>query len=161
METILCYIFHMASIDEEIKSRFPNEKARFLANLIFTANWFQNKFIDFLKPYGVSPEQFNILRILRGTGDWMTMNDIKSRMMDKAPNATRLADKLLEKGYVMRKRSESDRRVVYLNLTKEGSQLLEDIDRDPGMKRDPFLENISEKDAKKFSAILDKIRIDN
>ena len=71
----------MASIDEEVKTRFENNRHRFVTNLMFTSSWISNLFIDFLKAYGISPQQFNILRILRGKKDWVNMNTIKELMI--------------------------------------------------------------------------------
>ncbi|MTI29719.1 MarR family winged helix-turn-helix transcriptional regulator [Xanthovirga aplysinae] len=148
----------MANIDQEVKTKFTNNKHRFLTNLVFTANWFNNMFVEFLKPYGISPQQFNILRILRGANDWVSMNDIKALMVDKSPNATRLSDKLLEKELVERKRSEQDRRVVYLALSKKGEELLEAIDKSDNSRHMEVEDRITEEEAKQFSDILDKIR---
>lgn len=148
----------MKTIDDEIKTRFQNDKHRFLANVVFTSNWFQNKWTSFLKPFGISIQQMNVLRILKGAGDWKTMNDIKALMIDKTPNATRLSDKLLSKGYVERKRSSKDRRVVYLNITKAGLKLLDDIEAADNTGSDLILDKITEEEAKAFSHILDKMR---
>ncbi|KXX69526.1 MarR family winged helix-turn-helix transcriptional regulator [Flammeovirga sp. SJP92] len=149
----------MAKIDEIVKTKFTSDKHRFITNMIYTANWIQNQFVDFLKPFGISPQQFNVLRILRGAKEeWVTMNDIKSLMIDKAPNATRLSDKLLEKEYVKRKRSEEDRRIVYLSITKKGLTLLAEIDdHQEEFSMDRF-KNITEEDAQFCSDIIDKLR---
>ena len=103
-------------------------------------------------------QQFNILRILRGADDWVTMNSIKDLMIDKAPNTTRLSDKLMDKELVERKRSSEDRRVVYLKITQKGLELLKKIDEDDRGEHKDFIDRISEKDAKHFSDILDKMR---
>ena len=147
----------MARIDEEVKTKFMNNKHRFIANLIFTSNWFRNLVIEYLKPYNISFQQFNILRILRGAKDWITMNDIKNLMVEKSPNATRLADKLIDKGFVERKRSDADRRVVYLAITDKGTELLKTIDENQGTYME-FMDRITEKEAKQVSEILDKMR---
>ncbi|CAM1341743.1 MarR family winged helix-turn-helix transcriptional regulator [Tenacibaculum amylolyticum] len=148
----------MASIDEEIKTNFANDKHRFVANLMFTSNWFKKQFIEFLKPYQISEQQFNILRILRGAKDWVSMNDIKSLMVDKFPNATRLSDKLLTKGLVERKRSETDRRIVFLSITEKGLELLKEIDESENTSHMDFIEKITEEEARLFSDILDRMR---
>ncbi|MGH1334554.1 MAG: MarR family winged helix-turn-helix transcriptional regulator [Aureispira sp.] len=147
----------MAKIDTEVKTAFKNNKHRFIANLIFTSNWFRNSVIEYLKPYNVSFQQFNILRILQGAKDWITMNDIKNLMIEKSPNTTRLADKLVDKGFVERKRSDVDRRVVYLTITEKGTELLKNIDDNPGNYME-FMTRITEEEAKQISEILDKIR---
>jgi len=148
----------MASIDEEIKTKFLNDKHRFITNLVFTSNWFQSQVVEFLKPYQLSQQQFNILRILRGANDWVSMNDIKELMVDKFPNTTRLSDKLLDKGLVDRNRCEHDRRIVYLAISKKGLDLLETIDNDENTNHMEFMSRITDDEAKLFSLILDKIR---
>lgn len=148
----------MANIEEEIKTKFTNNKDRFITNLVYTSNWFQNQFIEFLKPYQLSLQQFNILRILRGAKDWVTMNDVKALMIDKFPNTTRLSDKLLSKGLIERKRSEEDRRIVYVAISKKGLELLEAIDQDDSINHMKFMDRISDEEAKRCSEILDKMR---
>jgi len=147
----------MAKIDEEIKGNFKNNKHRFIANLVFTSNWFRNSVSEHLKPYNISFQQLNILRILRGAKDWTSMNDLKNLMIEKSPNATRLADKLIVKGFIERKRSEVDRRVVYLAITDKGIELLESINKISGNYME-FMTRITEEEAKQVSDILDKIR---
>ena len=148
----------MRSIDDEIKTRFANNKQRFITNLIFTSNWFQNQFVEFLKPFKISQQQFNILRILRGAGKPLTMNDIKELMIDKFPNTTRISNKMIEKGLIKRERSENDRRIVYLSITKQGLELLEEIDKDNTTKHLACLDKLSDAEAKEFSHLLDKMR---
>ena len=149
----------MASIDSEIKSKLLNDKHRFVTNLVYTAGWVQNAFNDELKPFGISSQQYNILRILMGTGDWMVMSDLKDGLLEKAPNATRLTDKLLAKDLVERKRSEEDRRVVYVKISKKGLKLMEKINSQTESTVAKALEkNITSKDAKIISDLLDKFR---
>lgn len=147
----------MTKIDTEIKGEFKSNKHRFIANLVFTSNWFRNLVSEYLKPYNISFQQLNILRILRGAKDWVNMNDLKNLMIEKSPNATRLADKLIVKGFVERKRSEVDRRVVYLAITDKGIKLLETINNISGSYME-FMNRITEEEAKQISDILDKIR---
>ncbi len=148
----------MASIDEEIKSRFESNKQRFVVNLAYTAGWMRNRHIEFLKPFDVSPQQYNILRILRGAGDWMAMSVVKDRMVEKAPNATRLADKLLDKRLIERRRCDADRRVVYVQITDTGLKLLKEIDEKQKVGFDISALNITEEEARLMSNLLDKIR---
>ena len=150
--------FDMGSIEKELEMKFANDKHRFITNLVFTSNWFQQLVAEFLKPYQLSLQQLNILRILRGAGDWVTMNDIKKLMIDKFPNATRLSDKLLEKGLIDRKRSETDRRIVYLTITKKGLDLVKEIEDDKDQKHLEFMSRITEEEARQVSLILDKAR---
>ena len=147
----------MAKIDIEIKGIFKSNKHRFIANLVFTSNWFRNLVSENLKPYNISFQQLNILRILRGAKDCMNMNDLKKMMIEKSPNATRLADKLIVKGFIERKRSEVDRRVVYLAITSKGIELLESINK-VSSNYTEFMARITEEEAKQASDILDKMR---
>lgn len=148
----------MAKIDSEIKSKFANEQHRFVTNLVFTANWVQNAFIEDLKPFGVSPQQYNILRILKAIGDWTTMSEVKDGLMEKSPNATRLVDKLLKKQLIERKASEKDRRVVHVRISETGLELFEEINHKESVIQKALKKNISVKEARYVSEILDKFR---
>ncbi|CAM1367322.1 MarR family winged helix-turn-helix transcriptional regulator [Tenacibaculum soleae] len=145
----------MGDISKDIQSKFPNNKVKALINLKYTTNWLCSKENDFFKPYGISPQQFNILRILRGAKKAIKVQVIKDRMIERAPNATRLMDKLNDKKLIERIRCEHDRRVVYINISKQGLELLSTIDA--SLKLD-FLENLTEKEAIQLSDLLDKIR---
>ncbi|CAM1333615.1 MarR family winged helix-turn-helix transcriptional regulator [Tenacibaculum aestuariivivum] len=145
----------MGDISKDIKSKFPNNKVKALINIKYTANWLSSNENDFFKPYGISPQQFNILRILRGAGEPIKVQIIKDRMIERAPNATRLMDKLCDKKFIERIRCEHDRRVVYINITKQGLDLLTSID---GSLKLDFLDKLSEKEAAQLSDLLDKIR---
>ena len=145
----------MGDISKDINSKFENSKLKALINIKYTSNWLNSKENDFFKPYGISPQQYNILRILRGAKDKIKVQVVKDRMVERAPNATRLMDKLCDKNLIERDRCEHDRRVVYVKITKEGLVLLSTIDIQENFK---FLEKISEEEAVILSAILDKIR---
>lgn len=147
----------LSDLDESIKTNFENDKHRMLANLVFTSNWLRNNFNAFIAPYGLSFQQFNILRILRGNGDWMSMNDIKRVMIDKSPHTTRMVTKLLEKNLVDRKRSSKDRRVIYVTITKKGLALLKKLDVE-SKGQNSFLDQITEAEAQQVNSILDKLR---
>lgn len=148
----------MGKIDSEIKSKFTNEQHRFVTNLVYTANWVQNAFVEYLKPYDISPQQYNILRILRAIGEWTTMSEVKDGLMEKSPNATRLVDKLLTKRYIERKASDTDRRVVHVRISKTGLKHFEAINQNVSVIQKALNENISAKDAKYVSNVLDKFR---
>ena len=148
----------MARIEEELKTVFRNDKQRLIANLVFTASWFNNVVNDTLKPFGLSLQQQNILHILKGAGDWLPMSEVKSRMVDKSPNATRLADKLLDKKLIERKRSTSDRRIVYVKISKAGLALLTQIDTSGDDRVLKIVGRIDEKLAGKMSDMLDQMR---
>lgn len=145
----------MGDISKDINSKFANNKVKALINIIYTANWISSHQNEFFKPYGISPQQFNILRILRGAGEAIKVQTIKERMIERAPNATRLMDKLCDKNLIQRLPCPGDRRVVHIEITKKGLALLKDIDKN--FKED-LLENLTEEEAIQLSGLLDKIR---
>ncbi|OUR90749.1 MarR family transcriptional regulator [Flavobacteriales bacterium 34_180_T64] len=145
----------MGDLSRDINSKFPNYKVKALLNIVYTANWIKSHQNDFFKPYGISPQQFNILRILKGAGDPIKVQTIKERMIERAPNATRLTDKLCAKDLIERIACPDDRRVVHINITKKGLLLLDDISKN--LKND-LIDNLSEAEALQLSDLLDKIR---
>ncbi len=145
----------MGDIGKDINSKFKNPKIKALINIKYTANWINSQENEFFRHYGISPQQFNILRILRGAGEAIKVQTIKDRMIERAPNATRLMDKLCDKDLIERVRCEHDRRVVYIDITKGGLKLLEEIDQNIRLD---FLDKLSTEEATTLSDLLDKIR---
>lgn len=147
-------------LEEEIKQskKFTNEYERLLVNLMFTASWLESKNIQRLKPFGISPQQYNVLRILRGSNPKpLMLSDIASRMIDKNSNATRLVEKLRIKGLVKREICESNRRQVDISVTKKGLDLLTDIDT----LADKWFDNmktLTKTEAQSVNELLDKLR---
>ncbi|WP_136481177.1 MarR family winged helix-turn-helix transcriptional regulator [Cognatitamlana onchidii] len=145
----------MGDISKDINSKFANNKIKALLNIIYTANWISSIQNEFFKPFGISPQQFNILRILRGGGKPLKVQTIKERMIERAPNATRLMDKLCDKGLINRLPCPEDRRVVHIEITASGLQLLKDIDAN---YKNDLLDKLTDKEAEILSDLLDKIR---
>lgn len=146
----------MGDISKDIQSTFKNQKVKALINIKYTANWLNTKENMFFKPFGISPQQYNILRILRGAGEKIKAQTVKERMIERAPNATRLMDKLCEKQLTSRERCTHDKRVVFVEITDEGLTLLSEIDKVNSKLN--ILNNLTEKEAKQLSDLLDKIR---
>ncbi len=145
----------MGDISKDINSKFKSDKLKALINIKYTSNWLNSKENEFFKPYGISPQQYNILRILRGAKDKIKVQIVKDRMIERAPNATRLMDKLCDKLFIERERCEHDRRVVYVKITKPGLDLLTTIDENKNLT---FLDNLTDEEALILSDLLDKIR---
>ena len=145
----------MGDISKDIQSTFTSNKQKALLNIIYTANWISSKQNTFFKEYGISPQQYNIMRILRGAGTVLKVQTIKDRMLQRSPNATRMMDKLCDKNLIERVACENDRRVVQVTITEEGLALLSKIDKE--YKID-YLQNLSAKEAAQLSDLLDKIR---
>lgn len=145
----------MGDIAKDINSKFPNEHIKALVNIKYTANWLDSLGNEILKPFLISLQQYNILRILNGAGEALTVNTVKERMIEKSPNTTRLMDKLCDKNLTERFRCENDRRVVYITISNKGKALLKKINIDAFNNQ---MKNISEEEARLLNAILDKIR---
>lgn len=145
----------MGDLATDINSKFKNDKIKALLNILYTANWISNYQNEFFKPFGLSPQQYNILRILEGAKEPLKVQIIKKRMIEKSPNATRLMDKLCAKNLIERIDCPSDRRVVNVQITKKGSRLLDSINIDFD---EDLVKNLNDKEAKQLSALLDKMR---
>ncbi len=140
------------------QERFDNEYEKMVVNILFTGSWLANRNASRLKPFGLTPEQYNVLRILRGSHPKpMMLADITSRMIDRNSNATRLVEKLKLKGFVSREICESNRRQVDISITESGLAVLSKIDE--GL--DQWLENlkkIPKAEVEELNNMLDKLR---
>ncbi|MFI0428992.1 MarR family winged helix-turn-helix transcriptional regulator [Mariniflexile sp. HMF6888] len=145
----------MGDISKDINSKFANNRIKALLNILYTANWISSYQNAFFKTYGISPQQYNILRILKGAGEPINVQVVKDRMIERSPNATRLMDKLCSKNYIERLACDHDRRVVKITITKEGNALLDAIPDDLNKE---LLKNLSEEEAEQLSNLLDKMR---
>ena len=118
-------------ISEDLKqSNFQSEAQKAIVNAIYTGNWIVQKQQELLKPFGLTVQQYNVLRILKGQqGNPMTVLAITERMLDKMSNASRLVDKLLEKKLVLRRECPQDRRAVDILIQPAGLDLLKEVDQ--------------------------------
>lgn len=145
----------MGNLCQDIKSKFDSVKDKALINVLYTANWISSFQNEFFKPFGISRQQYNILRILKGSKEALKVQAIKNRMIERSPNVTRLMDKLYAKELIDRFPSEADRRVVLIQITTKGTDLLASISKD--FNQD-LLKNITEEEAILLSDLLDKMR---
>ena len=149
----------MVKIEKELHMEFKSEHQKLLLNLLFTSNWLKHMDAERLRPHGLSPQQYNILRILRGAeGKKMSMRDVLQRMLDRAPNATRLTDKLIAKGLVLRERCTDDRRVVHLLISAKGKELVNSMDKDAERVVDLVAQKFTKTEARTVNTLLDKLR---
>ena len=148
------------NIEEEIKQqkKFTDEFEKAVVNLLYTSSWLYNLNAARLKEYGVTPEQFNVLRILRGSYPKpMMLSEISNRMLDKASNATRLVEKLRQKSLVKREICADNRRQVDISITEAGLGILTAIDN--GCQEWMHsVKNLGNADARELNRILDKLR---
>jgi len=145
----------MGDIAKDINSKFPNERIKAFINIKYTANWLNNIGNSILKPHEISLQQYNILRILKGSKKEMSVHEVRDRMIEKSPNATRLMDKLCDKKLIERTRCHQDRRIVYIKITNLGLQVLELINM---QDFDNQMQLITEEEAKTLNYLLDKLR---
>jgi len=147
-------------IEEILKSTtaMPLEKQTLL-NVLYTQIVVAEKFHEILKPYDLSAEQFNVLRILRGQkGKPANMSMIQERMIAKTSNTTRLVDKLLLKKLVGREVCPNNRRKIEITITEEGNQLLQDIDPLVIAHENSFSANLTQEELQQLNQLLEKFR---
>lgn len=144
-------------IGKEINSRFQSPQQKAIINVRFTSNWISNLQNGFMSKFDLTMPQFNILRILRGANEAINVNTVKERMIEKSPNTTRLMDKLIEKGLINRIRCEKDRRVVYVEISSKGQEILTEIDHSVD-NNSFFTEKLNDQEAETLSNLLDKLR---
>ena len=145
----------MGDFAKDIQSTFKNEWIKAALNIKYTANYLHNLSEKHFSKYDISGQQYNVLRILRGAKKPITVSEIKSRMVEKTPNTTRLMDKLCAKNFIKRSRSENDRRTVYSEITETGLDLLSEIDQ---VDLKTVLHQLTETEAETLNKLLDKIR---
>lgn len=149
----------MLTIGEEIKqTRFKSEHQKSALNILLTANTLYAVNSRFFKRFGLSPEQYNVLRIVKGNHPTpCTVLNIQERMLDKMSNASRLVDKLELKGLLLRIQCKEDRRQVSINITQKGVNILEEISA-PFESMESSLNCVTDADLVRFNEILDIIR---
>jgi DNA-binding MarR family transcriptional regulator len=147
-------------LEEEIKQTkpFKSELQKLVLNISVTSSWLNSIFVEKLKPFDISPPQYNVLRILKGKHPEGYCNqDITQRMIDKSSNATRIVDKLVNKKLVNRTEDKNDRRSVNIKITDKGIRLLADIDNTP-FANNTNMKGFNQEKAKLMNEWLDELR---
>jgi DNA-binding MarR family transcriptional regulator len=145
-------------IEEEIKQqKFQSDHQKALINLLYTASWLQSKQQDFFRPYKITAQQFNILRILKGQHPKsISATEIKTRMLDRNSDVSRLLDRLVAKDLISKKTCPNDKRATDVNITEAGLELLRGLEKYQN-EMDRVL-SINEEEAAQLSRLLDKCR---
>jgi len=146
-------------IEEEIKQKeFKNPYYKAILNVRLTESWLSTQINQTLKPFGISQEQYNVLRILNGQFPKPSpLQLISDRMVNRMSNATRLVEKLRQGGYVSRQECPTNRRKVDILITNKGKSLLDDIRPQLEATMDT-MKNLSAHEAEQLNMLLDKFR---
>ena len=146
-------------IDEEIQSsKFEDNYHKLVINITYTEGWLSNLFRCKFEKHNLTQQQFNILRILRGQYPKpATVNLLKERMIDKMSDASRIVDRLVQKGLVSRCTNTKDRRAVDIRISDAGMEILTKMDEEFRTK-DLLKNNLTEEEAAQLSDLLDKMR---
>lgn len=146
-------------IEKEIYSnKFDDNHQKAVVNLIYTYGWVTNILKGMLQKHKITLQQFNILRILRGQYPApSTINLLKERMLDKMSDASRIVERLVQKGLVKRYVNKNDRRAVDIIISQEGLDILKKLDHELSI-REILGSNLSDEEAGVLSGLLDKLR---
>jgi DNA-binding MarR family transcriptional regulator len=145
-------------IEKDIQqTNFRNEYQKLGINLLYTANWLNENVGKFLEQEEITQQQYNILRILRGSEVPLSTLQIRERMLDKMSDTSRIVDRLIVKELVAKTTCPTDKRLVDITLTDKGHALVEKLDQ-LNDQIDGLLKGVTEHEAKTINEILDKLR---
>lgn len=145
-------------IERDIQQNaFRNEHQKAAVNIIFSSNWLNEKIKAFLDTEDITSQQYNILRILKGSNRPMSTLQIRERMLDKMSDTSRIVERLLKKSLVEKKVCPSDKRLVDVIISKKGIGLLEKLDG-KNDQLDNILQSLTDEEAQTLNLLLDKMR---
>lgn len=147
-------------LEQEIKQKkFTSPSHKLVVNLMYTGNWVETLINVHLRQFNISPQQFNVLRILRGQyPEPVSINIITERMLDKMSNASRLVEKLRQKGLAQRKLCKTDRRRVDIVITDAGLDKLTEMEKDFGTVEQQATQELTPSEIDQLNNLLDKMR---
>jgi len=150
------------SIEKDIQQpRFANSRHKALINILYTYGWALERIKKILSHHGITHQQFNILRILRGSYPKpLSTLQIRERMLDKMSDTSRIVDRLILKGLAEKTTSAKDHRLVDVLITEKGQAVLREIDEGPDIVLE-VMNNVSEEEMDQLSHLLDKVRCSN
>ena len=148
------------SIEKDIKqiTKFRNEWQKAAVNILYTYNWLLEQQKRHFDRGGLTHQQYNILRILKGSGQPISTLQIRERMLDKMSDTSRIVDRLVTKALVKKITCPTDKRMVDVTITAKGKKLLEKLDAFE-LKMDEVAGTLTEDDAKTMNKLLDKMRM--
>ena len=145
-------------LEDEIKqSAFSTEQSKLIVNLIYTSNRLKEKITARLKLNGLTMQQYNVLRIVRGSGETgSTTSEIRDRLLDKMSDASRMVDRLVSMDLLEKVRDREDRRIVFIYLTPKGRTLVNDLVAKEEVES--LAAGIDQKKAQQLNELLDDFR---
>jgi len=147
------------NIEEHLKTNNLPAARKLSLSILVTAHLIDEKVAGALKPFELSVQQFNVLRILRGQkGKPANLSTIQERMVSKMSNTTRLVDKLIAKDLVIRIICETNRRKVEISITENGLRLLNEVDPEVDSVEKELIKQLDSKDIEYMTSCLDGIR---
>ena len=149
------------SIEKALKTQndLPISKS-VVVNLLYTYGLVNNKLNDVLKPFDISIQQFNVLRILRGqNGKPASLNTVQERMINKMSNTTRLIDKLVKKDLVKKNINSKNKRKIDITITLKGTDLLNEVDKVIDSTEQDIVKSLTKLEAQELIGLLGKIRL--
>lgn len=154
------FISNNMSLENDIKQTkaFKSEQQKAVVNLLYTNCWVQTLLRERLKPFGLTGQQYNVLRILRGAApEPISTNTIRERMLDKMSDASRIVDRLSSKQWVKRSTCPADRRLVDVTITQKGLDLLQKIEETDDLFHRGHVA-LTDNEAAELNTLLDKMR---
>lgn len=150
-------------LSERIKqTRFASPAQEALLNILVTSSWLLNELSALMASFGVTPTQYNVLRILRGSHPGkLTCTEIGRRMLDRTPDVTRLLNRLERAGLVTRSRASHDKRVVEVGITEKGLELLARMQPVVDAAQERLMSRLSPEELRLLSELLDRLRVDD
>jgi DNA-binding MarR family transcriptional regulator len=148
-------------LQRELKKRHPfdSPEQEAVLNIVRTSDQFQTRFLRLFREHGLTPSQYNVLRILRGEGRPLPALEIADRMVQVVPAITGLVDRLEQQGLVTRERCTEDRRVVYVGLTDKAHRLLKDLDEPVLALHRRLVGHLKVAELMELSRLLEKARL--
>ncbi|RMH63971.1 MAG: MarR family transcriptional regulator [Bacteroidetes bacterium] len=143
------------------QTRFASPAQEAMLNIMVTSSWLTSELTGAMAPFGITPAQYNVLRILRGSHPRkLTCTDISRRLLDRTPDVTRLLNRLERSRLIHRARADHDRRVVEVGITGEGLALLERVDPVVADVQARIARHLSPEEHRQLSAFLERLRTD-
>jgi DNA-binding MarR family transcriptional regulator len=150
-------------LQQELKKKqpFDSPEQEAILNILRTGDWLDNRMGRFFREFAITSSQYNVLRILRGEGKPMPSLEIADRMIQVVPAITGLIDRLEQQGFVVRRRCEEDRRVVFVEATDKATALLKEIDEPLAALHRSLIGHLNSNELTELTRLLEKVRHPN